>query len=310
MKIIVTGGYGFVGKSVMEELQDRGYSPTALSRRNGFDLLNYENTRDRLKELQPEVIINCAAHVGSLHYVTEFAATVVNDNTQMILNLYRAVKEVCPNAKVINPISNCSYPGDTRIQKESEWWNGPVHKSVWPFANSKRMWVVVSECYSIQHKIKSINLIMPNCYGPGDYTDPNKTHALNGMIIRMLHAKKKNQHKFEIWGTGEPVREWIYVKDFAKMMCDAIDVQDDIKYLINVAQNKAYSIRETAEMIKELTGYDGELVFNTNYADGAPIKILDDKLFRQKFPHFKFTDIREGIKETIEYYKSILGVVK
>ncbi len=109
MKIIVFGGYGFVGKSVVEELQSRGYNPIALSRRNGFDLLNYENAKNKLRELQPDVVINCAAHVGSLHYVTQFAANVVHDNMQMILNIYKVVLEVCPVARVINPTANCSY---------------------------------------------------------------------------------------------------------------------------------------------------------------------------------------------------------
>ena len=157
MKIIVLGGYGFVGKSVAEELQDRAYSPTLLSRRTGFDLLDYKNTKNRLQELQPDVIINCAAHVGSLHYVTKFAADVVHDNMQMILNLYRTVSEACPMAKVINPLSNCSYPGEADVQKELEWWDGPVHNSVLSYGNTKRLLYVVSRCYEMQHNIFSIN---------------------------------------------------------------------------------------------------------------------------------------------------------
>jgi len=277
MRIIVFGGCGFVGKSVVEELQSREYSPITLSRRSGFDLLNYENARNRLKKFQPDVIINCAAHVGSLHYVTQFAADVVHDNMQMILNIYKMVAEVCPVARVINPISNCSYPGDANIQIESEWWSGPVHDSVLAYGNTRRMIYVISKCYEMQHNISSINFLAPNSYGPGDYTDPNKTHALNGMIIRMLQAKKEGQKEFEIWGTGKPTREWIYVKDLARMLCNAVDFEDELVYPINIAQNRAYSIKETAEMIKELIGYEGKLVFNTNYQDGAPVKVLDDR---------------------------------
>lgn len=308
MKILVLGGHGFVGKSVIEELKDRDYNVIALSRRNGFDLLDYENTKARLKEVSPNVIVNCAAHVGSLHYVTNYAADVVDDNLQMFLNLYRMIKEIDCEIKVVNPISNCSYPGDSNVQVESEWWNGPVHKSVWSFANAKRMWVVISECYAMQYNIKTINFLVPNAYGPGDYVDPNKTHALNGMIIRMLQAKKNKQPKFEIWGTGKPKREWIYVKDFAKMLVNAINLEDNQIKPINIAQNKAYSIEETAEMIRQQINYNGKLVYNTSYQDGDPIKILDDKLFRKKFPNFVFTNIDEGIMQTIKYYKKILEV--
>jgi len=189
-KVCITGGHGFVGKNVVEILKNHKYEIFPLSRRDGLDLTDNDITKKYFKKIKPDVIINCAAHVGSLHYVTEYAADVVDDNTQMILNLYRAVKEFCPKAKVINLISNCSYPGDVDIQIESEWWNGAVHKSVWSFANSKRMWVVVSECYSMQYNIKTINFLVPNAYGPRDYIDPNKTHALNGMIIRMIKAKR------------------------------------------------------------------------------------------------------------------------
>jgi len=308
MKIVVLGGYGFVGKSVIEELQDKDYNMIALSRRNGFDLLDYENTKARLKEVNPNIIVNCAAHVGSLHYVTNYAANVVDDNLQMFLNLYRMIKEVDCEIKVVNPISNCSYPGDSSIQVESEWWNGPVHKSVWSFANAKRMWVVISECYAMQYNIKTINFLVPNAYGPGDYTDPNKTHALNGMIIRMLKTKKAKQPEFEIWGTGKPTREWIYVKDLAKMLVNAIEINQNQIQPVNIAQNKAYSIRETASMIKELIDYKGKLVFNTQYQDGAPTKKLDNKLFKSIYPKFTFTDIKEGIKETIKHYKKILEV--
>lgn len=308
MKIVVIGGFGFVGKSVMEALQLKGYSPIALSRRNDFDLLNYDQAKERLNELRPDAIINCAAHVGSVHYVTQFAADVVHDNAQMILNIYRIVREVCPRARVINPISNCSYPGAANIHKESQWWDGAVHDSVLSYGNTRRLIYVVAKCYEMQHKVFSINFLVPNCYGPGDHTDPNKVHALNGMIIRMLQAKKEGQKEFEIWGTGKPTREWIYVKDLASMLCNAVDFKDNLIYPINIAQNRAYSIKETAEMIKELIGYEGRLVFNTAYQDGAPIKILDDGVFRKKFAEFKFTDIREGIKETVKYYKSELGV--
>lgn len=308
MKILILGGHGFVGKNVVDGLSNSEYEIFHLSRRNGLDLTDYILTKKCIREIKPEVIINCAAHVGSLHYVAKYAADVVDDNTQMILNLYRAVKEVCPNAKVINPISNCSYPGDADIQIESEWWNGPVHKSVWSFANSKRMWVVVSECYAMQYNIKTINFLVPNSYGPGDYTDPNKTHALNGMIIRMLQAKRDKLPEFEIWGTGRPTREWIYVKDLARMLVSAIEFDGEQIYPVNIAQNKAYSIRETAEMIKELASYEGKLVFNTSYEDGAPTKKLDDTQFRSKYQGFAFTDIYEGIEETINYYKKVLGV--
>jgi len=306
MKILVLGGHGFVGKSVMEELKKTKHESVALSRRDGLDLREYASVVECFRNQNPHVIINCAAHVGSLHYVTERAADVAHDNMQIILNLYRAAKEACPSVKIINPISNCSYPGDANIHRESEWWNGPVHKSVWSFANTKRMIAVISECYAMQHKISTINFLVPNAYGPGDYTDPNKTHALNGMVIRMLQAKEKNKPEFEIWGTGKPTREWIYVKDLARMLVHAVKMRESQIQPINIAQNKAYSILETAEMIKKHIGYNGNIVCNHSFQDGAPTKQLDDEVFRKNFPDFRFTDIDKGVHETAAYYKDTL----
>ncbi len=309
MKVIVLGGYGFVGKNVVEELNKREYKVISLSRRNGLDLTKLDMVVDKIKKVSPDVIINCAAHVGSLHYVTEKAADVLDDNIRIIVNIYKAVKISSPSTVIINPISNCSYPGNTDIQSESEYWNGPVHPSVWAYGNSRRMLVVTSKCYNMQYGIKSINFIAPNAYGPGDYADPNRTHALNGMIIRMLEAKKKGAETFEIWGTGKPIREWIYVKDLARILANTAESQHAQIEPINIAQNKGYSIREIAEIIKEVVGYNGNLVFNTRYQDGDPVKILDDKLFRKEYPDFVFTDLKEGIKETVEYYKKELEVV-
>lgn len=308
MKIIILGGHGFVGSQVTELLKESRHEVLPLSRKDGLDLTDYENTESKFKKTMPDLIINCAAHVGSLHYVTENAATVVDENMQMILNIYRAAKNISTDITIINPISNCSYPGDADVQRESEWWNGPVHQSVWSYGNMKRMLAVVSDCYAIQHKMKSINFLVANTYGPGDTTDPNKTHALNGMIIRMLHSKNDADPEFEIWGSGKPMREWIYIADLGKLLVDAISSKVENADLINLAQNNSYSIKDTAEMIKELSGYSGKLVFNTEYQDGAPKKQLDDTLFRKKYPNFTFTEMKKGIENTIKYYKKELNI--
>jgi GDP-L-fucose synthase len=307
MNVLLLGGHGFVGQWIPPLAKEKGYSLTIRSRRDGLDLTNLTLVEDALARLSPEVIINCAAHVGSVHYVSKYAATVVDENMRMILNIYRAAQKVIPKVKIINPISNCSYPGESDIQVESEWFNGPVHKSVYSYGNPRRMIGVISECYAMEHQINTVNYIFPNSYGPGDYTDTQKTHALNGMIMRMIQAKWKKDALFEIWGTGRPEREWIFVKDIARMLVHGVEGDNQMITPINIAQNKAYAIRETAELIKDAVGFKGELVYNTQYQDGAFRKILDDQVFRKKYPAFKFTDIREGIKETVAYYEKVLG---
>jgi len=307
MKVLVLGGQGFVGQVVMRELQTKKHAAVSLSRRTGLDLTDWPTTRQAIAEQKPDAVINCAAHVGSLHYVSQYAAQVLDDNLRIVSNVFRAVAETAPQTTLIHPISNCSYPGEAERHEEPHYWDGPVHRSVWSYGNSRRLITVLADCYGAQHKLKLINFFAPNSYGPGDYTDPNKTHALNGMIIRMLQAKARGDKTFEIWGTGKPEREWIYVDDLARMLASAVDFKDTQTTPVNIAQNKAFAIGESARLIKAATGYAGELTFNTTYADGAMHKILDDKLFRKKYPDFQFTDMKTGIERTVAYYQKVLG---
>lgn len=304
--VLVLGGTGFFGTRVRAVLEGAGHRVVSASRREGLDLQNYADTERVFREVQPEAIFNCAAHVGSLHYVSQFAAGVLHDNIQMALNLYKAAAAVCPKARIVNPLSNCSYPGDADVHYEPDWWKGEVHESVIAYGNAKRTIYVLSRCYAKQHGIRTLNFLVPNAFGPGDYTDPNRTHALNGMIIRMLQAHRAGAAEFEIWGTGKPLREWGYVDDMAAVLGRAVDLDADLTYPVNIAQNRGYSIRESAEAIAKAIGFSGRLVFNTKYQDGAMRKILDDRKFRALFPDFKFTDHEEAIRRTVSYYCGVL----
>lgn len=306
MKILVLGGHGFVGKHILNVLNKTEHEVHPISRRDGIDLRDYTKTENCFKEINPDVIINCAAHVGSLHYVTIYAADVFYDNAQIALNIYNVAAKICPDVRIINPLSNCSYPGDSDIQRETDWWVNEVHESVFSYGNAKRFIYVISKCYNKQNGLRSINFLIPNTFGPGDSTDPNKTHALNGIIIRMIKAERNGDAEFEVWGTGSPVREWAYIDDVVNIIIEGIYTKKDLIYPVNLAQNKGYSVKESAEMIADSVGFKGKLTFNTDYQDGDPIKILDDKKFRQLFPEFQFFNHKKGIEETVKYYKSVL----
>lgn len=305
LKIIVLGASGFVGKRLLDSLKKEGKKVYAVYSEN-VDLLNYKSVKKYFNNIKPDVIINCAAHTGSVHYVTTHSADVCHDNIQMSLNIYKGVQKVCSSSKIINPFSNCSYPGDSNIQRERNWLMGEVHESVFAYGNYKRTLYAISKSYYKQYGTRSVNLIFPNAFGPGDSADPNKTHALNGMIIRMIQAQKRGDKEFTIWGSGKPVREWIYVDDMVKILKSGIYMKGELIFPINVAQNKGFSIKDSAEIIAKLINFEGRLAFDNKYQDGDPVKILDNKKFKVIFPKFKFIDYRKGVKETINYYKSIL----
>jgi GDP-L-fucose synthase len=307
-KILILGGYGFMGRNINAIFaNDDRYEIHNESRRTDCDIMNLSQLRKILKFHEPDIIIYAAANVGSINYVTKFAANVIYDNSQMYLNLYNTISEVNNNILVINPISNCSYPGIINIQDENLWWNGKIHESVESYGMPKKLGFIISECYRKQHGIKTINLIVPNAYGENDYFDTEKTHAMNGIIMRMIKSMKNNDKQFLVWGTGFPIREWIYMPDVGRIMKKIIDdKQYDLPNPINLGQEKGISIIDTVMTIKKILNYDVEIIFDTTKQDGAPIKVLGSKLFKNHFPNFKFTDYEIGIRNTIKYYKENL----
>jgi GDP-L-fucose synthase len=154
----------------------------------------------------------------------------------------------------------------------------------------------------MQYGINTQNIILPNVFGPGDHLDPHRSHALNAIIVRMLKSQKNNLENFEVWGTGKPKREWIFVEDVSRIIEEIITKKINNFFLLNVAQNKSYSINKTADIIKNTLHYNCKIVNNKKYPDGAPLKQLSEKNFKKYFKSFKFTNFNIAIKKTIKSY--------
>jgi GDP-L-fucose synthase len=304
-RVAILGGTGFAGVSVRKELESAGITVAPFSRTTGCDLLDLPSAWAKLDAFRPTHIVNCAAHVGSVNYVMDFAADVVDQNMRMLLNLYKIAQQM-REALVINPVANCAYPGVLDTYCESSFWEGPIHPSVLSYGSTRRMMEVLAKCYQAQYGVRSANIFIPNMYGPYDSTNPNKTHALNALVIKFVKAVKANAPEVEVWGTGKPIREWLYVKDFARIVHRLLEARDDFLSPVNVAQNHGLSVDELVAIIRVKLGYNGLVVKNTKYPDGSPKKVMDNRLFRQKFPDFRFTPFEEGLAETIAYYQSVL----
>lgn len=303
-KILILGGYGFMGKNLNKVFLDSEYIIYNESRSTGCDMSDLSSLVQKINTIQPDVIINSAAHVGSMSYVAKYSGEVIRDNSLMYLNLYEAVRITNSDIKIINPISNCSYPGIIDIQDESDWWSGPIHPSVESYGTPKKLGFIVSQCYKKQYNINTTNLIIPNSYGPEDYLDEERTHAMNGIIMRMIKAKINRESKFTIWGSGTPIREWIYMLDVARIIKQIVDEDlfEKLPNPINIGQKHGVSINDTVNMVRRILNYDVELFFDKTKSDGSPVKILGNKLFIKYFPNFKFTSYEHGINETINYY--------
>jgi GDP-L-fucose synthase len=163
---------------------------------------------------------------------------------------------------------------------------------------------MLNKCYEQQYNIKTINIILPNQYGELDYDDVNRVHALNGIVIRMLKTIKEGKKEFTVWGTGTPIREWGYMPDTARFIKFLIDEEiTNLPNPINVGTGKGYTMNEIGHMIKETLNHDIKIENDISKLDGDPKKLLDVSIFKQTFPNFEFTDLKDGIKNTINYYK-------
>ena len=307
MKVLLLGHTGFVGRNVAEVFDDAKVEFICASRSTGLDLRNAESTTEFLKDIKPDYIVNCAAHVGSLNYVTEQASRVISNNARMILGMYEAVANVSPKTIIINPIANCAYPATSNVFVEEELWNGQLHRSVLSYGASKRFLWAVGESFLMQKDIRSIYLLAPNMYGPYDSTDPNKAHALNALVSKFVKAEQSRQEVLEIWGTGVAIREWLYAKDFGKIVLAIIQNPNrlGLSEPINIAQNFGLSVKELVDIIKANFKYSGQIKWDPSKPDGAPKKVMDDRKFIKIFPEFKFTEFTKGIENTISFYESV-----
>ena len=299
-QIILFGANGFLGKNLAQILP----KGTLMPSKQKVDLRNFIQTKNFLKKIKKNneiVIINCACHVGSVHYGSKYLADIIYDNTIISLNLYKACSELKNKVKIINPFANCSYPANSNIQNEKNWLLGNVHESVISYGSYKRFLYALSKAFYKQYHIISINWMFGGGFGPNASKNENKEHALNGIILRMIKAKKENAKNFVVWGSGKPIREWVYIKDMAKILKQSIHKTEQI-YPINFGQKKGYSIKKTAKIIKKILKYNGNLVFDKTKKDGDRKKVLDNKNFKKKIKNFKFTPFEKGVMETIKFY--------
>lgn len=305
MKILILGGNGFVGTNVKNVLVSEGFECSLASRNTGVDLRNLDEVVNLYKKIQPSVIVNCAAHVGSLNYVTQHAADIALDNNKMILAIYEGLVIAELKPLIINPIANCAYPAKADTFIEDNWWDGHLHRSVLSYGSTRRTLWTVSECFNMQHQIRTISLLVPNMYGEHDSCDPNKAHALNALISKFVKAESANHQTLEIWGSGVAIREWLYAEDFGRIVAEIIKdpYMIGLEEPLNIAQNFGLSVKELVRLIQKNFRFNGEIYWNLNMPDGAPKKVMDDRKFKKVFPDFEFTCFDIGIKKTIEYYK-------
>ena len=301
MKVLVVGSNGFLGKHVKSILDSEDkHHVLEITGKDQVDLTRYELLSDYLSEFKPKIIINCAAFVGGISYGYKHPAKMLYENSLMAINLYKASLEHNVD-KLINPISNCAYPGKLTTYKEEYFFDGPPDKSVYNYGISKRLYVQLGNSFFEENNFSSVNVVISNMYGPYDHFDIERSHALGAIIKKVHDAKKDNINKVEIWGTGKPIREWLYVKDGAEALIRSMSLEPG-HHFFNVGIEKGISVIELAEIIKEKFGWNGEFELNTSKPDGVLEKKVDGNLGLIKLGWRPETNLNDGIQTTIDWY--------
>jgi GDP-L-fucose synthase len=298
--ILVTGASGFLGKRVCRQLEQSNQKYIATSKTLGLDLRDTAATLAFFAQHKPAYVLNCAAYVGGIQFGYKHPAELFHNNLQITLNLLEAAKQYGVK-RIVNPISNCAYPGSATFFKEDEFWDGPLHESVMVYGFVRKASWVGSWAYAKQYGLDVLNIILSNMYGPEDHFEEERSHALGALIMKFVRAKQNNEPQVIVWGSGTPVREWLHVDDGAEAMIRGLSV-DSMADPINIGIGKGISILEMAQLIKELVGYTGELVLDTSKPDGAPYKTVDGSRGGKYFGWQPSRDFRQGIEETINWY--------
>jgi len=296
-KILVAGGDGFLGQHVVRKLKEKKINFVSISLKDGCDFRNFLQTKELFIREKFDAVINCAAFVGGIKFGLERPGEIFYNNILIATNLMEAARIVGVK-RFINPISNCTYPSHLKKFKEKDWWSGPLDETVLVYGAVRKLSWVQSWAYFKQYGFETINLILPNMYGPGDYFDETRSHALGALVRKFCEAKAKGLPEVVVWGSGNPIREWLYVEDGAEALVRALEIPFTIEP-INIGRGEGISIRQLAEIIKDIVGYQGKIVFDRSKPDGAPCKIMVVDKMKKIFKWEPRIDLQEGIKKTV-----------
>ncbi len=298
--ILLIGSQGFLGSHVKNLLDQNHENYQEIKNKKDVDIRNLEELDKFVRQNEFKSIINCSAFVGGIAFGYKYQADLLQINSLMAVNIYEMAKKY-KIEKVINPISNCVYPGHLELYEEKNFWNGPPHESVFNYGLSKRLMVGLGESFYQQYGITTSNVIMSNMYGPHDHFEEERSHALGAIIKKVSDAKKSQSKSIEIWGTGKPIREWLYVEDGAKALVNSLNLNDG-SYLFNVGINKGSSINEISDMISHAFNWDGNFVYDSSKPDGVMKKTVNGDYGKRLLDWAPEVKLNDGIKKTVDWY--------
>ena len=298
-RTVVTGGAGFLGRFVVRRLEELG-AEVSVPLSAEHDLRDAAACREAVDGAQ--VVIHLAARVGGIGFNRRNPAPLVYDNMVMAANVFEQSR-LAGVEKLVSACTVCAYPKILPVPfSEDDLWNGYPEETNAPYGLAKKMMLVLSDAYRRQYGFDSVVPIVANLYGPEDNFDLEDSHVIAAMIRKYVEARDRGDSQVVLWGTGSPSREFLYVDDAAEGILLAAAKYDDAEP-VNLGAGFEISIRELAEMIADLCGFTGTLVWDASKPDGQPRRCLDTTRAR-RFGFSARTGFEEGLRATIEWYRA------
>lgn len=301
MNILIFGSNGLVGSSLVRKFQLQHKEINLItSTRNDTDLFSLEQTKKKINDSKPDIVIVAAAKVGGIYANNTQRFNFIIDNLKISMNVFESLVEY-NDTKIINIGSSCIYPlsADNPIN-ENSLMSGKLEPTNSPYSMAKLSSLEISKTMRDQFGHKILNLMPTNLYGPNDKFEEFNSHVIPGLIFKMHRAKINKSKEVEIWGSGKPLREFMHVDDLSSAIEFLIrnEISNDI---LNVGSNEVVSIKELSKLIQKVVGFKGNLVFNQEYPDGNPKKLLDSTQINN-LGWKSSISLEDGISNTYSWY--------
>jgi len=306
-RVLLTGGGGFLGSFLRERLE--GVAPAALfaPRRAELDLLDAAAVRAYLREHRPNLVIHAAAVVGGIGANREHPGRFFYENALMGIQLIEEAR-LAAVEKFVCLGTICAYPKFTPVPfREDELWNGYPEETNAPYGIAKKALLVQLQAYRQEYGFNGIFLLPVNLYGPRDNFDLQSSHVIPAMIRKFLEARDRGERQVVLWGDGSPTREFVYVEDAADGILLAAERYDAAEP-VNIGAGREIGIRELADLIAEITGFSGRIVWDASLPNGQPRRMLDVSRAANEFGFRATTTLEEGLRRTVEWFATSNGI--
>jgi GDP-L-fucose synthase len=301
-RVTVTGGAGFLGTAVVQQLREAGASEIFIPKVEDYDLRKLADIDRALADGRPDLIIHLAAVVGGIGANRENPGRFFYDNAIMGIQLIEQAR-LAGVSKFIALGTVCAYPKFTPVPfHEDDLWNGYPEETNAPYGLAKKMLLVQCQAYRDQYGFNGIYLLPVNLYGPGDNFNPESSHVIPALIKKCIDARERGDSFIEAWGTGSASREFLFVDDAARGIVLAAERYDG-RDPVNLGVGSEITIRELTELIAKLTGFVGEIRWDASKPDGQPRRALDTSRARERFGFVARTSFEDGLRRTIGWYE-------